>query len=60
MARVLPFERGRSVLFGALKGKIQVKGDILTTEMETSIVHRAPLVTRDSRIRKSKLVPLAC
>lgn len=25
----------------------------------TSIVHRVPLVTRDSRIRKSKLVPLA-
>jgi PIN domain nuclease of toxin-antitoxin system len=25
----------------------------------TSIVHRAPLVTRDSTIRKSKLVPLA-
>ena len=26
----------------------------------TSIVHGAPLVTRDSTIRKSKLVPLAC
>ena len=25
----------------------------------TSIVHQVPLVTRDSRIRKSKLVPLA-
>jgi len=25
----------------------------------TSIVHRVPLVTRDSRIRKSKIVPLA-
>jgi PIN domain nuclease of toxin-antitoxin system len=25
----------------------------------TSIVHRAPLVTRDSAIRRSKLVPLA-
>lgn len=25
----------------------------------TSIVHQAPLVTRDSRIRKSKIVPLA-
>ena len=26
----------------------------------TSIVHRAPLVTRDATIRKSRLVPLAC
>jgi PIN domain nuclease of toxin-antitoxin system len=26
----------------------------------TSIVHRVPLVTRDSTIRRSKLVPLAC
>ena len=26
----------------------------------TSIIHGAPLVTRDSVIRKSKLVPLAC
>jgi PIN domain nuclease of toxin-antitoxin system len=26
----------------------------------TSIIHGAPLVTRDSAIRKSKLVPLAC
>jgi predicted nucleic acid-binding protein len=25
----------------------------------TSIVHRLPLVTRDARIRKSKVVPLA-
>jgi predicted nucleic acid-binding protein len=25
----------------------------------TSIVHRLPLVTRDKKIRKSKLVPLA-
>ena len=25
----------------------------------TSVVHQVPLVTRDSRIRKSKLVPLA-
>ena len=25
----------------------------------TSIVHRVPLVTRDGKIRKSKLVPLA-
>jgi PIN domain nuclease of toxin-antitoxin system len=25
----------------------------------TSIIHKAPLVTRDRRIRKSKLVPMA-
>jgi PIN domain nuclease of toxin-antitoxin system len=25
----------------------------------TSLVHRVPLVTRDQRIRKSRLVPLA-
>lgn len=26
----------------------------------TSLVHRAPLITRDAAIRKSKIVPLAC
>ena len=26
----------------------------------TSLVHRAPLVTRDAAIRRSKIVPLAC
>ncbi len=31
IARLVPFERSGSALIGALKGKIRVRGDILST-----------------------------
>jgi len=34
VARVLPFEVGSSSLIGCLKGKLKVKGDILSTGVE--------------------------
>ncbi len=47
VARVLPaVEPDNRRLIGSMKGKIEIKGDLLST-------------TRDRKIRKSKLVPLA-
>jgi prevent-host-death family protein len=34
LARVLPYERGCANLIGSLKGKLKVKGDILTTGLK--------------------------
>jgi prevent-host-death family protein len=31
LAKVVPFDRGCASLIGALKGKVKVKGDIMTT-----------------------------
>jgi antitoxin (DNA-binding transcriptional repressor) of toxin-antitoxin stability system len=33
VARLVPFERSGPTLIGALKGKIKVRGDILSAEM---------------------------
>ena len=39
---------------------LDVRGDLADEIIAaTSVVHRVPLVTRDQRIRRSKLVPLA-
>ncbi len=34
LAKVVPFERSSAELIGSLKGKLKVKGDIMTTGVE--------------------------
>ena len=43
----------------AILDRLEPEGIVITKIASTSIVHRVPLVTRDTEIRKSKLVPLA-
>ena len=48
------------ILIHALQGSLTARErQLLSAVASTSIVHRVPLVTRDGKIRKSKLVPLA-
>ena len=53
LAKVIPMSSECADLIGSMKGKLKIKGDIL------SAVHNVPLLTRDRQIRKSKLVRFA-
>lgn len=59
VARVLPVaSHTNRELIGSMKGRIKAQGDLFSTRVKC-IIENASLITRDRRIRKSRLVPLA-
>lgn len=59
VARVIPCPQPPAALIGALRGRLTVRGDVHSTGLAWEVVHGVPLLTRDARIRRSKVVPLA-
>jgi prevent-host-death family protein len=55
VAKLIPIRADSASLIGSLKGKLTIKGDILST----SVVHNVALITRDRHMRRSRIVPLA-
>lgn len=59
VARLLPVAPPMADLIGSMKDKLRIHTDLLATDEDASLVHNVPLRTRDAKIRRSKVVPIA-